>query len=439
MYEDICNFVHIPDKDVDDDANVDGSFSNVSSLDQFEDTFKIKRSENFDKLNMSSDKEKIIKLTTDHLLLLGKKKHFPESCEKIEIPPFVKFLSGGPGCGKSFVSKHLNGFVKHCKLGNTLCAAYMGIAAYNISGHTINSGFLIAVKKNNSAEVYTDEIHDLDPIKLDELIRKLDLNNTVILIIDEISQVPPSLLFMINKRIQQALQNDSPFGNIATILCGDFRQGTPIKATSIAEAVITLKRMYNDKDEYNRKQENPKYKESSLTRAGADLFLQHVECIFLTVQNRSKDPVHNDLITRMSKGQSITWNDIKYYKTMNTSDSSEFLFAPILVLTNLERIHYNHTQIQAFAKINKSVVIRWRFPEKFCNLAKEPEKFDDPIMYEYFTICCRAYLTSNLNTYIGMANGATVYMHSISFIDESRRIYVEENIKNEVWSNFYIR
>ncbi len=59
---------------------------------------------------------------------------------------------------------------------------------------------------------------------------------------------------MINKQIQQALRNDKPFGNIATILCVDFRQGTPIKYTSLAEAVMTLKGMCNDTDEYNRKQ-----------------------------------------------------------------------------------------------------------------------------------------------------------------------------------------
>ena len=78
------------------------------------------------------------------------------------------------------------------------------------------------------------------------MINNLNLDNVKLLIIDEISQVTPILLQVINKRLQQVKNNKLPFGGIPTILCGDFRQAPPIGGMSLTNTVVQVNDMINN-------------------------------------------------------------------------------------------------------------------------------------------------------------------------------------------------
>ena len=117
------------------------------------------------------------------------------------------------------------------------------------------------------------------------------------------------------------------------------------------------------------------------------------------------------------------------YKLINDEKSIHNRFGTILVLKNHERVYYNHIQIQQFSKFYRNIVIRQRLPESHCNLCAQPDDFDDPCMYEYFTPYGKIYITNNINPLIGLANGTPCIMKSISFNNDEYEIYVKTEIE----------
>ena len=66
----------------------------------------------------------------------------------LELPdPPLLFVTGGPGVGKSFFIKSVSRLALHLKVGSVATTAFMGIAAVNIEGKTINSLFKIIFGK----------------------------------------------------------------------------------------------------------------------------------------------------------------------------------------------------------------------------------------------------------------------------------------------------
>ena len=131
----------------------------------------------------------------------------------------------------------------------------------------------------------------------------------------------------------------------------------------------------------------------------------------------------------MSEGKQLTKKHLFLYKLINDEKPIHNRFGTILVLTNHERVYYNHIQIQQFAKFHGHIVIRWRLPESHCNLCTQPDNFDDPCIYEYFTPYGKIYITNNINPLIGLANGTPCIMKSISFNDNEYEIFVKTEMK----------
>ena len=103
------------------------------------------------------------------------------------------------------------------------------------------------------------------------------------------------------------------------------------------------------------------------------------------------------------------------YNLINDRKPIHNRFSTILVLTNQERVYYNHIQLQQFAKNYGNIVICWRQNETHCNLCTQSNNFDDPFMYEYFTPFGKSYITYNINLSIGLANVTPCIMKYIAF------------------------
>ena len=97
-------------------------------------------------------------------------------------------------------------------------SAFMGTAAAQIGGQTLTSAFGFGF--NNKHTSMKDKERD---------IKKIQLNNLVLVIIDEISTVKSDLLYMLNLKLQEIKEMPGvPFGGIATFHFGDIFQLPPI-------------------------------------------------------------------------------------------------------------------------------------------------------------------------------------------------------------------
>ncbi len=126
-------------------------------------------------------------------------------------------LTGPAGSGKTYV---LNQFIRMAKQEGKYVAvtATTGLAATHLNGTTIHAWSGIG-------------IHDSLPEKYHENFTqtRLDaIDAADVLIIDEISMLHDFRLDMVDQVARKIRKNDTPFGGLQVVLCGDFFQLPPI-------------------------------------------------------------------------------------------------------------------------------------------------------------------------------------------------------------------
>jgi hypothetical protein len=128
-------------------------------------------------------------------------------------------------------------------------------------------------------------------------------------------------------------------------------------------------------------------------------------------------------LVRLSHGESIKPEDIARYKILTSIDlqDDDWKFAPILVSTNLERLNITRLQAQRFAKEHKTFVFKWHAHKHGTWInPPSPEHLDyvadnNDFFWDYFVSGAPAFITENINTDLGIANGTPVTCHSLSF------------------------
>ena len=103
-----------------------------------------------------------------------------------------------------------------------LLTAFTGTAASNIGGGTLTSTFNFGYGNNFTS--FGDRERDA---------KKLMLRKLVALIIDEISFVKADMLYMLNLRLQEIMENKKPFGGVAIYAFGDIFQLQPVAGRHI--------------------------------------------------------------------------------------------------------------------------------------------------------------------------------------------------------------
>ena len=248
-----------------------------------------------------------------------------------------------------------------------------------------------------------------------------DVDKISAIIIDEISTVKPYMLGYLNQRLQIACGSNKPFGGKAVVLLGDFDQLPPAGGLSIPELAMLIEREKHLGGKGTSLIHNKKrHAITSIVRQGVEQFTR-ARHIRLTTQHRSEDPDHTRLLERMSRGEVIGPEDLINYKTLSSSDK-EFEFATILTPGNRERHEFNNIQSKRWAARHGTNVVRWprRMREKTWKgkprtLSNEARAKQDSCFWELFVPAALAYITFNLNTAKGIANGLPVKYHSISF------------------------
>ena len=140
---------------------------------------------------------------------------YSERNDTIAPSPFNIFLSGGGGVGKSFLIKLLTEFLRRIfryleqlldKQPSVCVTASTGKAATNINGTTVHSAFQLPIRRAGRSFEYTkagsERIHVL----------RNKYKYLKVLIVDEISMLGNETFNHLNLRLQDIMDNKSPFG-----------------------------------------------------------------------------------------------------------------------------------------------------------------------------------------------------------------------------------
>lgn len=129
------------------------------------------------------------------------------------------FLTGEPGSGKTHTINEYVAYLRARGIEPAITAS-TGIAATHIGGMTIHSWSGIGIKTS------------LDKYGLNKIASSRHIVRRVrrakVLIIDEVSMLPPKTLSMIDAVCHEIKQSSEPFGGIQIILVGDFFQLPPV-------------------------------------------------------------------------------------------------------------------------------------------------------------------------------------------------------------------
>ena len=146
---------------------------------------------------------------------------------KCKDEPVYAFLTGGAGVGKSVVIRALYQTlyrILNLKDGENpddkriLLCAYMGFAAFNISGQTICSAFHKKMYKGTYNHLSADELNTF----------RIKYRHLKVVIIDEISMVGNKMLSFLDTRLQQLTGTKAAFGGLSIIAVGDLYQLKPV-------------------------------------------------------------------------------------------------------------------------------------------------------------------------------------------------------------------
>ncbi|MFN3466845.1 MAG: helix-turn-helix domain-containing protein, partial [Candidatus Brocadiales bacterium] len=134
------------------------------------------------------------------------------------------FLTGEPGSGKTHTINEYIAYLRRRGIEPAITAS-TGISATHIGGMTIHSWSGIGIKTKLDKS-------NLDKISSNNYIINR-IKRTKVLIIDEVSMLPPEALSMTEAICSKIKQSSEPFGGIQVVLSGDFFQLPPIVKTEV--------------------------------------------------------------------------------------------------------------------------------------------------------------------------------------------------------------
>ncbi len=127
------------------------------------------------------------------------------------------FLTGGAGCGKSFVVKH---FVDELGPKQMPILASTGAAAVLVGGRTFHSFFGLGIMEGGADATFQRASNDK---KLGKRLREVEG-----IIIDEVSMISGECLMIAEALAQNARDSKLPWGGMRVIAVGDFAQLPPV-------------------------------------------------------------------------------------------------------------------------------------------------------------------------------------------------------------------
>ena len=136
-------------------------------------------------------------------------------------------LTGNAGTGKSFVLKKAIEALE-AEYQNVMVCATTGVASTLIDGKTIHSALGI----NPFGNVKTN---------FSSMMKKFDsISQASLIVIDEVSMMPPDLLNQIDEIFRKMFEHNKPFGGMRFVFVGDFLQLPPVEKNGPPKFVFDI-------------------------------------------------------------------------------------------------------------------------------------------------------------------------------------------------------
>ena len=303
------------------------------------------------------------------------------------------FVSGPGGVGKSHVIELLKNdtirllrYLPSVQPQDILCllTAPTGTAAFNISGMTIHSTFLIPVAMRQYRSLGADTLNTL----------RNKLNNVKVVIIDEVSMVGANLFYQIHRRLEEikgcrSNASDSAFGDVTMIAVGDLYQLPPVAKAYVFE---------HPNDSYAKLQD-PLWYQFKLAELNQIL--------------RQKDDAEFAQLLNRVRTATCTKNDHLLLKSREINPEMKNYPLDVLHVFSTHKLVNKHNQqmldkideriyaIQAIdSKKDRNSGINIEFPEK----SSETGGLETQLKV---AVGCRVMLTYNIDVSDGLSNGTT--------------------------------
>ena len=231
---------------------------------------------------------------------------------KMPSPPDV-MVHGAAGTGKSNIIDQICNFGQYIlsQPGDNLDhpyiikTAFMGTAAANIGGQTLTSAFNLPFSTKH--ESLSDKVRD---------IKRIELQNLTLVIIDEISMVKADQLYQLDLRLQEIKdKRGTPYGGVGLFCFGDIFQLEPV----MGRAVFA-------------KPSNPAFHISHSLNS----LWERKEVINLTTNHRQgADKTYGDMCNRFRKlvqGEMLKEDNETLMQRVRPSDDSDIVNADIHIV-----------------------------------------------------------------------------------------------------------
>ena len=339
--------------------------------------------------------EKTMQLDTDQMTVLEKAVNFARDTIKSSKPPNLSPVApklvviGGAGAGKSTVIEVVSQWVHRIlqKSGDDPESPYViktattGAAATIIGGITLHSA--MGFDFSNKHTSLSDKKREL---------RRTQLKNTKIVIVDEFSMLKSDLLYRLNLGLREIKQDNRDFGHCMLILLGDPLQLKPVRGRYIFERPSST--------EY-----------SEAFGDGTDSLWSCFEVINLTHNHRQdSDKEFANILNRIRVGEQ-TSEDIELLNTRvrpenQHLDESVRLYATVKEVNEYNAVKMNDLPGRAYNL--KATHISKSFGS-FKPLLKKDGRIGDTQFLDILSlkVGSRVMLVYNIDVSDGLANGAT--------------------------------
>ncbi|XP_074099261.1 uncharacterized protein LOC141527592 [Cotesia typhae] len=234
--------------------------------------------------------------------------------DKVDVKNNCIYVDGPGGSGKTFVYTTI-AYILKGKKKIVYCMAYTGIAALLLpDGKTVHKTFGLPV------HLYTDSTSN---IKIQSK-EANNLKNVDLFIWDEAPMSPKYAVEVVNKLLQDIMNNSKPFGGKIFVLGGDFRQLLPIREGGTRTEIIIGDGSLNDSDDnieipahcFANENDNivsSMYGSIILEKKYDDL----ADCVILSARNLDVDELNNQIVNILNK------NTEKVYTSIDTLETFE--------------------------------------------------------------------------------------------------------------------
>ena len=341
----------------------------------------------------------------------------------------VMLLTGAGGTGKSALIHTIMDLMKTHKCGHLLVTAYTGVAAAPFGGPTVLRllGFGINTKDHSF-------VKQLNPQEVDKLRRKfkdecgVEIDDIGGIVIDEVSFNQLALFGHIDGRLRQLMrQPNLPCGGIPLLLCGDNHQKAPPAAPMTWYQELVQHAMNPAKGPY-------KYGPTTARAVGHRLLVQARRYNLTKMMRAKNDPEFQECQEKMRDTSSPTPISESFVRKLqpvsitDVQDDEGWLFAPVGVLSKIERDAINISQLKTFAKHFDLPLVKWKLP--MYDIVPDPDVRaglyeNEENLFGYFVEGAPVHMTETIKSVRKLVNGTPGLFDSLVLSDDAETTKIQ--------------